>query len=522
MDNLYVLVQEQFPEFVQSDYPVFVQFVQAYYKWLDQQGIGRIEDVVDIDNTPEQFVTYFRTQLDVYGLFNDSTFDKRYIKKIKQIYDSKGSEQSLINILRLVYQTTATVSYPSKNILRSSDGRWVQEKFITVETFYGSVPSTISEFVISYNFTSQRILVSRWEAVSPTQVRLYYISYANILIDVGQTISVYDGAAVMYAGRVVKSPAYITVTKGGLNWQLGQVVVFPGTIKDTIGRVAAVGDGGSITRVEILEFGYNHTDGGSVIVSPYPNKPLASTYELNSYQISTDPVAYQYDLTLYDYTDSTTENITGSQYHGATLTTSTVIDQTTTDVSSGITIPSSITMEEWLASRATLTINHSAVVSTKGRWSDDSGQISNESIRIEDNFYYQQFSYNIEADINSSQYIQLAKTVHPAGMKLFTTYSLLEDINITPTALTSFPFIKTYLLDVITLADVASKHQSKHFAESIHSLSDAVVLNVNKYVDESVTVSSPDTSTFTTIQYNAEDYFAENYVRLEQFLVLGA
>ena len=145
MNNLYTIIHDQFPEFVRADYPAFVAFIQEYYKWLDAQGPGKLGQIVDIDTAPDRFVQHFRNQLDVYGLFNSSiAFDRKYLKTIKQVYGTRGSEQALVYILRAAKGAETTIQYPAEQILRASDARWIQEQFITVRTRYGTIPSTIS------------------------------------------------------------------------------------------------------------------------------------------------------------------------------------------------------------------------------------------------------------------------------------------------------------------------------------------------------------------------------------------
>ena len=60
--NLSPIVSKTIPEFVNDDYPLFVQFLKTYYKWIDNTQINSIENVVDIDNTLESFIQYFRKE----------------------------------------------------------------------------------------------------------------------------------------------------------------------------------------------------------------------------------------------------------------------------------------------------------------------------------------------------------------------------------------------------------------------------------------------------------------------------
>lgn len=588
MDNLYLLVKQQFPEFVQSDYPAFVAFVQEYYKWMEQQGVGKIEDVVDIDDTPARFVQYFRKQLDVHGVFNSSsTFDTRYLKNIKQIYDSKGSEQCLVNILRLVHEVDVSVRYPSEQILRASDGRWQQQSFITVETLSGDIPSSIGSFQIAYDYENVLVVVDNFTVINSNTIRLYYTSYKGVALTLGQIIAVYESDVAVYVGRIVESPSTIEIINGGLDWQLGQVVRIPGTTNDTIARVSAITGTGTIQRVEILEYGYSHADNETIIISPYPYKPIGSTYDVTVEITSISPLKRQYTLDVYDYMDGATDHVVGissgvnvesyflEEYVEADYVGYIVFDNFTTPspyVEGDVT---DITIEQWLASRATLALRPDVNVKTRGRWVDHRGQISNQDIRLQDNFYYQQFSYEIEAPVSISKYADLIADFHPAGTKKFTSYALGGVFEIQPTAVTSFPFITQDLFDnaqptdtnnklieklpidavtaidfdkeilakrvteTLTISDADTETVTKRLTETVLTsdvdtevvekrindtitLSEIVSKPYNKYTSDSVTVSSPDTASLEVIEYNTEGYFAENYVMINKNLTLGA
>ena len=101
-----LLVGSQLPEFVQSEHPAFVEFLQAYYSWLESQSLGRLEDTLDIDNTVDGFVDYFRQQLnvlDVQYVNPNSKAERVFLKNIKQLYSTRGSNKSFELFFRLAY-----------------------------------------------------------------------------------------------------------------------------------------------------------------------------------------------------------------------------------------------------------------------------------------------------------------------------------------------------------------------------------------------------------------------------------
>ena len=59
-----VLVEDQLPDFIQSDYGMFVTFIKAYYEFLEQNNQAQeiLQDIskyADIDETTENLVTRF-------------------------------------------------------------------------------------------------------------------------------------------------------------------------------------------------------------------------------------------------------------------------------------------------------------------------------------------------------------------------------------------------------------------------------------------------------------------------------
>lgn len=537
MTTLYSIVKEQFPEFVRSDYPAFVEFVQAYYKWLEIQSAGKIEDVVDVDtvtyvvtiqnylttinladyqqaivvgrtsgaraivkstiagsphnlyvqylttdvkfsagevlyiegtaiecrvvsvfDTASTFVKYFKQQLDVYGLFDEtSSYNTRYLKNIKEIYSAKGSEQALVFMLQTVHNVTdASIRYPNENILRASDGKWSQLKHITVDRFQGPRPETPpTEVFAQVGTTNVRIAVDHCEILSDTLVRIYFNQ--SIILSVGQILFIPTGSAIECAARVVENVVDVEVVDGGTQWQLGQILTFEGSVKDTIARVSDTdATTGRIKHIQILEFGWLHDEGQTITARPT------------------------------QFSDSSTE--------------------------------------------ATLKLKTGVQGKLPGRWADASGQISNQEIRVQDDKYYQQFSYDIESTSNPAEYTNLAKTIHPAGMALFTTYILERTIAVTPVLFATYPYKTVGVFDIVTVED--SRIQfifTKNDLTSIALAQDQISLHPAKYLPEdTVSVVSEDTASdvVTGVTYDSEDYFevpvlvTDRYGALETVITL--
>ena len=63
-EKLSTLVENQFPQFYKEEGPKFLQFVKAYYEYLEQDGKQQetqrnLQNYKDIDETLSQYIQYF-------------------------------------------------------------------------------------------------------------------------------------------------------------------------------------------------------------------------------------------------------------------------------------------------------------------------------------------------------------------------------------------------------------------------------------------------------------------------------
>ena len=137
-----LLVDQSLPEFIREDYPDFVTFIKKYYEYMDQEGsplnILLNQHYYDIDNSSDTVLDKLATEL-AYDFPKVLEVDRKFLyKNIKNIYESKGSKRSILAFFRLLYNEEVEVYYPSANILRASDGQWVEEKSISVISGYNN------------------------------------------------------------------------------------------------------------------------------------------------------------------------------------------------------------------------------------------------------------------------------------------------------------------------------------------------------------------------------------------------
>ena len=121
------LLETILPSFVSEKYPLFVDFMKAYYEWSEQQGNPRAEAVRintyrNIDTTVDDFVQYFKSEF-LFGF--DSTVsqvdDEKLVKIIRDLYQEKGNIRSVELLMKLVFNTEAEVQIPKDLVFKTSD-----------------------------------------------------------------------------------------------------------------------------------------------------------------------------------------------------------------------------------------------------------------------------------------------------------------------------------------------------------------------------------------------------------------
>lgn len=147
------IIQHRLPEFIQTDNPTMVAFVQSYFEWLDNQGQqgyirtpNALDGINDIDETLDIFVENFKKEylLNFPERFavnkeGNTVNVRNLMKNIKEFYRNKGTEKTYEFLFRILYDAAVEFYYPAKDILRLSDGKWIQKRSIRCSNSLGNV-----------------------------------------------------------------------------------------------------------------------------------------------------------------------------------------------------------------------------------------------------------------------------------------------------------------------------------------------------------------------------------------------
>jgi hypothetical protein len=139
-----LLVNRQVPEFVREEYPLFITFLEAYYEYLETKQGTQINDLTakakdlkylsDVDSSIEDFESNF---FNSYATLipKDVEVDKAFlIKNVLPLYLAKGSESAFKLLFRMLFNDEVDIILPKNNVLRASDGKWIIDNVLRIET----------------------------------------------------------------------------------------------------------------------------------------------------------------------------------------------------------------------------------------------------------------------------------------------------------------------------------------------------------------------------------------------------
>ena len=224
------VVKRQLPEFVREDYPTFVAFVEAYYEFLQSQGVD-LSSFRDIDKTLESFINEFKKEL-AYNLPLVVEDERFLLSRIKDQYLSKGSEASYKLLFKLLYGRNVELVYPGRQMLIASDGRWNQEISVFAQVDYGDADDIVGKLVdIQTAGRILRVLVDKKESL---------VGEIDRIVKIGKS---YEIAATGVTG----SNTITVATTTGI--EIGQLVTAPQNGGGIVGNTKVVSILGNVVTL---------------------------------------------------------------------------------------------------------------------------------------------------------------------------------------------------------------------------------------------------------------------------------
>ena len=269
-------IQEQFPGFIRSDYPKLILFIKAYYEWLETQNnpgyvLSKLDSVGDVDKNLEEFYSHFKnTYLESFpdvlatNISGNKPNKKTLLKKIREFYGNKGTESAYAFLFRILYDSDLEIYYPKADILKVSDGNWIEPRSIKTSTSNGTALFDVKNGEIAqYEDTTlvasafiEDVVQYVFNGVSITE---FFIRDIVGDFEPGKSVVVRRGSTQYYETPYsVLGEFFIELPGSG--YQIGDLV----TVQDSNGvgfsaRIEQTGLAGTIKKIAISNSGINYS-----------------------------------------------------------------------------------------------------------------------------------------------------------------------------------------------------------------------------------------------------------------------
>lgn len=430
-EKISTLVSQQLPEYIRSEYGLFTSFLEAYYRFLEQdQGAQEIiqnaRQYADIDRTAASFIQYF---LSNYGaLIPKAVLANKplLIKRLKDLYSAKGSELSYQLLFRILYNTAVTVNYPYDNVLRASDGEWSQQVSIRVRRTSGSIEGILNRnILIVKNSITYSASITRLKFLSTDFYEVFLKARVIPSYEVDDEVFVIGSTGEIFRGTVEPTPVSYNISYGGTGFRVGQVIVinFEGAV-GTVVQITEVNAVGSITKLKFISYGYNFPR-QSITVDLFNDLTIAG----RAFTATTVTSGFGEALEiLLQYTGVEPGRYFDTDYVELDYNGDLLLSTSTNNYS-----PSSTTVElnSDDPSVASIVFNMGAIGRYPGQYLSNKGFLSEPDVRVQDDQLYQPYAYQLQTDIDISQFYKIMKSLaHPAGTNMFNNRVLSTTANI--------------------------------------------------------------------------------------------
>ncbi len=526
-NKISAIVKSQLPEHIRDSYPLFVKLLEYYYEYLEQDKnalelIQNAKKYQDIDKTADSFVRYF-LQNYATDISANALLDKQIlVKRIKDLYESKGSVPSFQLLFKLLYNDEIEIKYPYENVLKPSDGIWDQKFSIHILKDFGD-ESVFSDRVCVFKKDSitYTFIVSRAKKLDENYTELLLeLKYNVIPFFVGGTIAVYNGTDKIYSGTIVPTTTTYQIISAGLGFKTGQIIsVNLGSAVNTLVKIAKVNpDDGSIVALTFINYGWGYetpfiielwnnlnfavrssflvsgTNGfdENVYIEKYGDEFSANRYFESDYVRTYRPEA------VLPYVNP--HEGAGSYFASNTYTTFNLlyIDHLQNYVADELEIfeyffpsPNPDDEGELPVDVAIIQFDLGTKAKYPGQYISYRGFPSEFDVRIQDDELYQPYAYQIQTNIDISVFYNAVKNiVHQAGTNLFSNRTLES------------------VIDLKGNVEVAVSSNINIELHDTIDIDDYIIKTLNSYINDNVSTSEDFDTLF--VRYLNDDIILED------------
>lgn len=443
-------VSNQLPSHVVDSHPAFVEFLEAYYQWMEEPGcpyhVSRNHlSALDFEASIEGYVDHIKREY-LDGVPDQILTNKEmFIRYSKTFHGARGTEQAFKFLFKVLYNEEIEIYYPRDNILRTSDGKWVDDAYQMLVTDTGNVDKLLNRRISQNNEISPGVFKKSYATVDKVKRRIIgkykvaelYISEVDGVFSTGSPIENTNNESEFLYDTVVSA----TVDVPGDNYVTGNTGEIQAAAEYVVERTVSVDDGDTIDmQVSTL---FDKTE----IVVEVNSTPLADQ------DYVWDGRFIQYASLVPDDVVSVTLPSYVGKFHVSEVNASDgILSVDITEKPIGITTSYNVVMTG--GTGATVSTVTGTAIQLPGHYKNNDGHLSSTMV-IQDSDYYQNFAYVIKANRYVDEYKDVVlRLLHPAGQKMFGEVNIFALINLMIMDVTVSDIVRTPI-DVLMVDDSA-------------------------------------------------------------------
>lgn len=254
------------PEGVKDNSQNLELLLKSYYEWAEQEGQFQYEskalsDSFNVKTANDDYLLFFKDTLLRLFPDNNKTILKHLLKFSKIFYSERGTIESYEFLFKALWDADVKITYPSDNILKSSDGIWIERTLMKIDTtvFKGSL---IGKTILGRTSKSRALISEVIKTVNDTtEVVLETIS-SDFIVD--ETLEIYNDNKLknlIGISRTVGSLGSYKIIDPGLGYRGGAKlsILSEGDGEGFDAEIyAADNTDGKILSISILSAGFNY------------------------------------------------------------------------------------------------------------------------------------------------------------------------------------------------------------------------------------------------------------------------
>lgn len=392
-------IKHQLPEFIQAEYPKFIDFIQGYYEFLEKTNNHlyvpyNLENYKDPDITSKwifeklkaQYMPEFDVKLSIDRESGLNINESNVLKNIKQFYDSKGTEDSIKFLFKILYDTDAKIKYPREHVLRPSAGSFITKDIIKCYLKNFSYVKLLKSAKL-YQYDENNVIVATCYVTNITVIKQNGIYVATL--DVKNIVGTFN----------INKNTYLRNVIDGTEVRDFLITIVPQTNYIINFSIYDVDGSGEIDMGDV----------GQILTMTGPVFPATILYDFDGdgeITISEINVVFSYCGTPAGQIDTPVPNQ--------------VIKRTRYQIPFGRR--------------------------THGYWAKKNSILSIGNV-LPDNIYYHDYSYEVNSKVSDKKYLEVVKKLgHPSGFKIFGSYDSTTNLKINSTTQNEYSQLGAQLL----------------------------------------------------------------------------